>query len=104
MKTILTAAQQKLADFMSYLSEEAYAAGWMSGLEYELWEMVLNGPRKYGRHFINQDDIDTLIQLSNEFSAWIYFDNETEETAIPITEWEKMYGGYLARNPGLARS
>ena len=34
----LTPPQRQLADFMSDLSENAYCAGWMSGLEYALWE------------------------------------------------------------------
>lgn len=80
---------------MSNISEEAYTAGWISNLEYVLWEAVLNGPKKYGRYFINQDDIDTLTKLSNELNCWIYFDQDTGETAIPITEWQEKYDSYV---------
>lgn len=85
---------------MSDISEEAYTAGWMSNLEYALWGAVLNGPVKYGRYFISQDDINTLIKLSNEFNCWIYFDHDTLETAIPITEWREKYNSYLIQNSG----
>jgi hypothetical protein len=91
MDSTLTDAQQKLSDFMSNISEEAYTAGWMSNLEYVLWEAVLNGARKYGHYFINQIDIDTLIKLSDECNCWIYFDNDTWETAIPLSEWREKY-------------
>jgi hypothetical protein len=76
MESTLTDAQQKLADFMSDISEEAYTAGWMSNLEYILWEAVLNGPKKYGHYF------DTLIKLSNELSCWIYFDQDTRSQLL----------------------
>lgn len=99
MESTLTDAQQKLADFMSDISENAYTAGWMSNLEYVLWEAVLSGPRQYGRYFINQDDIDTLINVSNELNCWIYFDEDTWETAIPITEWREKYSRYVIQNP-----
>jgi hypothetical protein len=33
-------AQRQLADYMSDLSEEAYSAGWMNGLEYALWDAL----------------------------------------------------------------
>ena len=33
----------KLRDYMSELSERAYCAGWMEGIEYALWNAVLRG-------------------------------------------------------------
>jgi len=37
-----------LRDFMATLSEEAWAAGWMQGLEFARWDAVERGPRRYG--------------------------------------------------------
>ena len=42
MLRVLTADQRQLANFMSNLSEQAYCAGWIEGLEYALWEAPLN--------------------------------------------------------------
>jgi hypothetical protein len=39
----LTPAQCELAKYMSDLSEEAYCAGWMQGLEYALWQVLVEG-------------------------------------------------------------
>ena len=39
----------ELMRYMSELSERAYCAGWMEGLEYTLWKAVLEGRLKYGR-------------------------------------------------------
>jgi hypothetical protein len=41
----LSPDQRRLADYMSELSESAYCAGWMEGLEFALWEAV-QGQRK----------------------------------------------------------
>lgn len=45
----LTSAQQRLAQYMSELSERAYSAGWMDGLELALWQALKDGPYKYGQ-------------------------------------------------------
>jgi hypothetical protein len=41
MLTELTADQRRLADYMSELSEEAYAAGWRHGPENAMWEVAI---------------------------------------------------------------
>ena len=41
----LNEPQRILAEYMSDLSEETYAAGWMKGLEFDLWE-ALEGKSK----------------------------------------------------------
>ena len=66
----LTDSQKALAEFMSELSEEAYFAGWMEGLEYALWKAVVENPFEYG-----------LLQL-------LYI-NDAEKSAgkIPLMKW-----------------
>jgi len=36
--------QTKLAELMSWMSEEGYCAGWMNTLEFDLWK-IINGNR-----------------------------------------------------------
>jgi len=88
----LNKAQQDLAD---YLSEQAYYAGWMDGLEYVLWRAVVNGPMEYGRLSINGDHINELRRLSEACSGWIIFDAEKEETWISIAHWTTKYSQYF---------
>jgi hypothetical protein len=82
---------KRLADFMSDLSEEAYSAAWMDGLEYALWYAVENGRMTYGRLDINDSQILALKDLSDSVGGWVYFDDEVEESYIAIERWTQMY-------------
>lgn len=81
----------QLAQYMSDLSEEAYCAGWMQDLEYDLWTAVVRGSRPYGRLQISDEQIAHLGRLSAECSGWIYFDDTTGETWIPLNRWRSKY-------------
>ena len=87
----MNAASKTLTDYMSELSEEAYFASWMDGLEFALWRAVLEGPRQYGRLDITPEHIVRLRELSDSCGGWIYFDESTEQTFIPASNWDKMY-------------
>jgi hypothetical protein len=84
----LTPPQRQLADFMSKLSEEAYCAGWMTGLEYALWELLLGGRKEYGWLVVTDEQQHRLRQLSNDCGGWVYFDDRTEETWLAIPDWQ----------------
>ena len=87
----LNKQQQALASLMSDISEDGWAAGWMDGLEYVLWRIVLEGPCQYGFTQVNEQRIQQLKQLSAQAGCWIIFDDVTEETAVTLAEWQKMY-------------
>jgi hypothetical protein len=101
MYSELTDNQKKLADFMSDISEEAYHAGWMMNLEFVLWDAAINGERKYGQHIITQAEIDSLIQFATENDCWIYFDDKTEETSIPLNQWRKKFLEDIGKYSGI---
>jgi hypothetical protein len=82
---------RELADYMSGLSEEAYCAGWMDGLEFELWEAVISGPRKYGRLQITLNHTSRLRRLSEAAGGWIIFDETEEELLLPMGEWKRRF-------------
>jgi hypothetical protein len=48
---------------MSSISEEGWSAGWMLGLEHVLWHMVLNGPAKFGRVFVDEQRVQQMKYL-----------------------------------------
>ena len=50
----MNVAAKELSSYMSDLSEEAYHAGWMMNLEYDLWQAVIEGPRSYGQMLIDE--------------------------------------------------
>ena len=74
-----------LRDRMSNISEDCYCAGWMSGLEYDLWKMVRGGDRSYGMCRVSDDDVEQLRVLSEMAGGW-----HDGARFIPIDEWLEM--------------
>ncbi len=83
----LTPQQLALAQYMSELSEEAYSAGWMIGIEFELWVGVASRPFRDGRLELTATHIQKLSELSQCCGGWIVFDVEREEIFVPMDEW-----------------
>lgn len=77
----LTLKQQKLAKIMGDIFEECYSAGWYRGLDCVLWHTVINGERKFVQGIVTQKEIIKLKLASEVCNAWIYFDDQFEETA-----------------------
>lgn len=88
----LTPEQSQLANYMSDLSELAYCAGWMDGLEYALWA-VLQGPdRAYGMVDFTDEQIARLRALSEACGGWIYWHEGAACWAfMPIDQWRERY-------------
>jgi len=91
----LTAEQAALAQYMSDLSEEAYCAGWMDGLEYALWQVVLGDRTDYGHLTFTPEHASTLRRLSASCRGWIVFDDDTEEIWVSQTNWESRFSDWL---------
>lgn len=87
----LTEDEQQLANLMSEISERCYAAGWMSGLEFVLWDALTTGPRSYGHDKITTEQIEHLRKLSNRTGTWIVYDDNKEEIAVPLQEWKMRF-------------
>ena len=99
----LNAGQRQLENLMSEISERCYSAAWQTNLEYVLWDAVVNGERKYGLSIITSYDIDELRKLSKACNSWIYFDDETEETAIDLDNWAIMFDREININPNIVQ-
>lgn len=87
----LTKDQRELAELMSEISEEAFCAGWMKGLELALWDAVTRGTREYGRMEIDNDRIDRLRDLARACDGWIVFDDDREEVWVPMPDWIQRF-------------
>jgi hypothetical protein len=92
----LTAPQRELHDLMSSMSEQAWSAGWMHGLEYELWKAVKSPPYKVGRLQLTSTQCDRLTQLSEKCEGWIAFDDEHEEAFVPHAQWRMRYEDWVS--------
>lgn len=83
----LTPTQRELATLMSEISEQMWRAGWMKDVEHELWAAVTSQVGRGGRLIPTQAQLDQLARLSKDIGGWIVFDDEREETFVPIAEW-----------------
>lgn len=79
--------QLALAQYMSELSEAAYCAQWMDRLEFDLWDAVVTGPRRYGRLDLTATHIQRLSVLSQGCAGWIMFDDNREESFVTLCDW-----------------
>jgi hypothetical protein len=94
----MTPDAEKLRDLMSDLSEQAWFAGWMKDLEYDLWRAMVFGPKTYGRLEISSEQISKLRELSEACGGWIIFDDAAGETWLPLAEWRERYAAKSGEN------
>ena len=85
----LSSSQCELAEYMSSLSEAAYHAGWVEGLEFSLWRAIVQGPFKYGQLQLTNEHVQRLAQLSDRCGGWIVFHEEQEESFVPLDAWKR---------------
>ena len=96
MINALTAPQRELHDLMSGLSEQAWSAGWMLGVEYELWKATQSPTYKVGRLQLSSTQCDQLRQLSQKCGGWIVFDDQHEEIFVPRAQWLTHYADWAS--------
>src|SRR5882672_9438556 len=87
----LRAEQHALAQYMSSLSEEAYRAGWMDGLEYALWQVALGETREYGQAVFTDEQVSQLRRLSDASAGWIVFDEDQGEIWVTLPDWKARF-------------
>lgn len=84
-----------LAGEMSEISELAFCAGWMDGLEYRLWEIVQGGSRKYGQIRLTDGQVGRLRELAEGLHGWVWFNDESEvEEFIEHERWLSAYANW----------
>ena len=91
MLTDLTREQRELAGYMSELSEQAFSAGWIDGLEHALWRAATTGPFRYGHLNLTPAHIERLKSLSAACGGWIRFDEDREEIFVSAIQWTEQY-------------
>jgi hypothetical protein len=64
-----------LRKLMSGISEDYWCAGWLSGLEYTLWDAV-TGKRK---NVCSSEEIEQLKYLSEKSGGWIIWDEQAKD-------------------------
>lgn len=80
------AAALTLQELMSEISEECYCASWLSGLEFDLWRAVEEGPRPYGQGDITAANVAELRRLSDACGGWWH-----DERFVTLDKWRAVY-------------
>ena len=88
MLSDLSSPQRELAEYMSALSERAYGASWMEGLEVALWRAASQGPFTYGRLELTPEHVRHLRELSAACGGWIFLHKDREESFASFAEWQ----------------
>jgi hypothetical protein len=86
----------QLADLMSRLSEDYYCAGWLIGLEYDLWRAIF-AERRFGFGEIPAYDLLQLARLADQLGGWVVWDDEKHKPKfVFLNEWLQIYRTHQA--------
>ncbi len=78
-------AEVGLLGLMTGISEEFWCAGWMSGLEYDLWEAAAG--KSYGQGTISERQAMLLRLLSEECDGWWYWYQNDGPKFVRLDKW-----------------
>ena len=91
-------AAAALADYMSELSEDCWAAGWLSGCEFSLWRMATqpDNVHSWGMGSVFSEDVQRLRELSEKCGGWIVWDDTPGEKWVSLSDWAPKFAAYEA--------
>lgn len=88
------AARRALELYMRHVSEENWAAGWFTGLEFTLWAWVqrYRSGAEPASEFerANRDDIEIISWLAEEAGGWWFWHDSVGARFAPLGEWLEM--------------
>ena len=82
-------AQIGLYALMAGISEFCWCAGWMSGLEFDLWDAVEKGGKPYGQECVTERQARLLRDLADECDGWWVRTVDHEPAFIHLDEWRQ---------------
>jgi hypothetical protein len=94
-----SAAAAQLAWKFSEISDRFYAAGWMSRIEYQLWELIHSDPPWFiGFGKLSAEEIIEICLLAEDCGGWILWHKDEAagiygEKWVPLAEWEEIVWG-----------
>lgn len=77
---------------MERLSEDAYAAGWMHDIGFDIWRLAKAGGGTYGMSVITAEESAEFMELARDAGGW----HEVGESELitPLPEWEAKYAAW----------
>ncbi len=84
-----------LVDYMHFFSSW-WAAGWLQGIEFECYSLVLGKPPSpfWSDEVMNgptEQQVSDLRQLLDEYAVW----PTAESGLVPVEDWSTLYGAWL---------
>ena len=111
----LTPRQRALYEAISDVSEARWCAGWLMGIEYQLWAELHDAGSRQGTDERDDAQLETVRALSDAVSGWIiWVDDQTHPDLpsdawgprfVPLPEWlamvaaERQGSGHEAETP-----
>jgi hypothetical protein len=75
-----------LAAIMTGISEAGWCAGWMSGIEFDLWEAPAG--KRIGQEILTERQATLLKLLAEEAGGWWHYDAGLK--FVTTSTWEQM--------------
>ena len=78
---------------MSDISEDCYAAAWLIGNEYSLWQILQRRGTRYGQCDVTAEELEELRLLSEKANGWIWTGGEGayQPRLVSFEEWENLF-------------
>lgn len=83
-----TPDQTALHKLMGEISADLYCAFWMTGVEYDIWDLLQG--EKEGRVKASAADVEIFkraLDLSNATAGWITWCDESSTPGLPREQW-----------------
>lgn len=100
LKSLSSDAAELLLVYMSNISEDHYCAGWLIGLEYELWDIMNGAARNFGFGPISAQDMAKLRGLHERAGGWWVWDGEgagSGEIFVTTEEWLNILANKITK-------
>lgn len=85
-------SRERLLQFMQWLSEACWCAGWMDGLEFELWRALDSTGLHYGMRNVAALELAVLRRLSAQAGGWyLWSDAVGEPVFVEANNWQAIF-------------
>lgn len=90
---------EALEDVMCGISDDLFAAGWLDGLEYNLWAIVVGDPLPEAHHpgyeRLTEQQFKALRDAFVSAGHWLHY-TSTGVQPVETVEWYRLYKAWRA--------
>ena len=83
----LTPQQHALYEAISDISEDRWCAGWLIGIEYQLWAELQGDSQQHGIDELDQAQFEKVRALADQVGGWIIWADDQTHPDLPTVEW-----------------